>query len=549
MLDLGRLITKNRRQYAKLGKIKSKLCLNFFYSHGSRSWKWKRKFFSDFCIDTRIEMNPHMTIVGKSGSGKSNACRLILKALNDSGIKTIVFDAHNEYVRVANDISAEVYDASYTGINIFALDGVSVKERVSELSDMFKRVFRLGDIQSYTLYKCIRYAYRIAMMEGREARLGDLFFSINVFKKHAERAELNALEGVEKRLMVLNGASFSNNVSFDGLIGKSCIFALSGLNTNEAQKLYIEGFLKRFYTRMLQLEKRDSVRFYLVIDEAEKLDADSMIGRLIAEGRKYGVGILTISQRAKALSESIRGNASMNIIFYQREPEELNYLANLVAGGSELNRFTEVKKAIRNLRLGNAIVVSTAESPIIVGFDLYEIGKSYVGDYITNLAASGIPQSILFSTIGNLGFARQDVEHDLKKLLYSGTVKAYPVPVGDARGTWYITMPRNSAEHDIMVNVINSKLKETGIRSVVYNSSYGPDIMAFAGGRRIAIEYETGLKNIEKTKSMLEYRKGRYDRVVTIVNDKYCASYVAAGIDCISVSDLFGNIDSIFEKK
>lgn len=536
MLDLFRFIDwKNNYKKVKLGKITKRLCLDFIYSSDSRGWKWKRQFFADFHIDMQVHINPHITIVGKSGSGKSNACKLIMKALNTSGIKTVVFDAHNEYVRIANDISAEVYDASCTGINIFALDGMSVKERTSELADTFKRIFRLGEVQSYTLYKCIMYAYKIAMFDGKEPKLSDLFFAINVFKKHAERAEMGTLESLEKRLMVLNGASFSSNIEFDKIVGSSCIFALSGLHTNEAQKLYIEGFLKRFYTKMLQLEKKDSVKFYIVIDEAEKLEDGSMIGRIIAEGRKYGVGIMTISQRAKVLESSVRGNASVNIIFYQREPDELNYLANLVAGGNELNRFTEVKKAIRGLQQGNAIVVCGTKNPEIVKFDLYNVTTEYLGDYISKFALTGISKEELFGRMREMGYLDGDITRDLIRLLSNGMVKAHEF--GQDGGEWYITMPRNSAEHDIMVNRISRSLSSQGMRNLIYNSSYGPDIVAFDGRERIAIEYETGMKRVDDTQHMLSSREKYYRKVIVIVNDKHFERYSLAGVQCIKVSD------------
>ena len=541
MIDLLRFICrKNNYEKVKLGKITKRLCLDFIYSGDGKGWKWKRQFFSDFSIDMRVSINPHITIVGKSGSGKSNACKLIMKALNLSGITTIVFDAHNEYVRIANDISADVYDATYTGINIFALDGMSVKERTSELADTFKRIFRLGEVQSYTLYKCIRYAYKIAMFEGREPRLGDLFFAINVFKKHAQRTEMGTLESIEKRLIVLNGASFSSNIEFDRIIGKSCIFALSGLHTNEAQKLYIEGFLKRFYTKMLQLEKRDSVKFYIVIDEAEKLEDGSMIGRIIAEGRKYGVGVMTISQRAKVLESSVRGNASVNIIFYQREPDELNYLANLVAGGNELNRFTEVKKAIRNLSQGNAVVVCGTRNPEVVKFDLYEIAKEYLGEYISKFAVPGISKADLFGKMRSLGFCDDDIANGLERLIVDNVVKAHSFE-HESGSEWYITMPRNSAEHDIMLGRISRKLSSDGIRNSIYNSSYGPDIVAFYDGEKVAIEYETGMKKVEDTLAMLSSRSRYYKQIAVIVNDKHFDRYSKAGVECLKASDFFRN--------
>ncbi len=80
-------------------------------------------------------------------------------------------------------------------------------------------------------------------------------------------------------------------------------------------------------------------RFYIVVDEAEKLEDSPTVARLVAEGRKYGIGVIAISQRAKALDKEIRSNAATIIAFGQREPEEQNYVANLIAGGNEYTGF------------------------------------------------------------------------------------------------------------------------------------------------------------------------------------------------------------------
>jgi len=61
-------------------------------------------------------------------------------------------------------------------------------------------------------------------------------------------------------------------------------------------------------------------------------------------------------------------------------------------------------------------------------------------------------------------------------------------------------MPRNSAEHDIMVNLVSRHLSRMGVRNIVYNKAYGPDVIAFAEGGPVAVEYETGKKNPDPRK-------------------------------------------------
>ena len=536
-----------------IGKIERRLAIGSF---GPASWRWKRVYFSKFRIEVHRELNPHIAILGESGGGKSNACKLILRDLAAGGTKLIVFDVHNEYVRIANDVSAEVYDAAYNGVNLLGLDGLGPKERASELTEMMKRAFRLGEVQGSALFKCLSYTYRIGLELGSEPTIKDLLFTISVFKKHADKPEIKVLDAIEKRLAVLNANSVARPRSFEDFVGRSSIFALSGLHTNEAQSLYIEGFLKRLYTRMLSMEKSDTVHTYVVIDEAEKLCESTVVSRIISEGRKYGIGIITIAQRAKGLDRSIRSNASLVISFYQREPEELNYISNLIAGGTELNRFAEVRKGVRRLRRGCAVVAGTSAEPKVVRFRAYKVLDEYLGDYITGICRNAVSRKALLRRMAEKGFDESAVDKELSKLLENGSIKCFAIPgierkegrmTGPAQGRWYISMPMNSAEHDIYVNLISRHLNRLGIRNIMYNSTYGPDIVAFCKGRKIAVEYETGSKDVRDTIGMVEARRSRYARVVVIVNDSYLKKFASAGLDCKPVSLFFGSRDPLGE--
>ncbi len=84
---------------------------------------------------------------------------------------------------------------------------------------------------------------------------------------------------------------------------------------------------------------------------------------------------------------------------------------------------------------------------------------------------------------------------------------------------WYMILPRNSAEHDIMIGLISRYLEEIGVGNTIYNNSYGPDVVAYKDGKKIAIEYETGLKDPKETKKMLENRQNRYQEVIMMTKD------------------------------
>ncbi|MGA3020698.1 MAG: ATP-binding protein [Candidatus Micrarchaeales archaeon] len=513
-----------KKNMIRIGRIEKEL--NLCRRFGNVRWRWRRSFFRNLGIDLTNGLNQHVMITGESGSGKSNVCKLILKRLSECGAYFLVLDPHSEYVEDANEFGAKVYDASMHSVNPFDLDGLTERERTAEVTGMFRRIFHLGEVQAYTLYKCIAYTYKVCDSRGRTPNIHDLVYTIRVFKKHSASAEENTLEALEKRLLVITGENFARNVSIDAVMRSRSIFALSHLHMPEAQVVYIESMLKKIYSMMLSGNKGPG-KFYIVIDEAEKLQSSAVVARLVAEGRKYGIGMIAISQRVKALDKEIRSNTSTVIAFSQKEPEEQNYVANLIAGGNEYNRFMEVRKALRNLGRGQALVQAYGiRNPVVVSCQKHERDSRDSRYRIMDLARCAISKNELFGALQKEGFERETIMNDMKKLVDEHMLEYHMVQDDEYSGVWYISMPRNSAEHDIMVNLISRHLANNGIRNRIYNNAYGPDIIAFKGRERYAVEYETGLKDDKETQRMLESRIPKYQGVIVVSKDEVANHHV-----------------------
>ncbi len=510
-------------------------------SIGYSTLKWKRRHFSGFMVNPKGWINPHMVIVGESGGGKSNACKSIVDRLCKSGAAVAILDPHDEYIGISGSISAKVYDAAKSGINILERDSMSEKEKASEVTGMLRRNFRLGDVQSYMLYRCIMYTYSVVEQRGSVPTMHDLAYSIRVFRRNARTAsERNVLESLDRRLSLIDTGAFASSTAISQVASQNSIFLLSGLHTSEAQAIYMEGFLRKVYTHMLSSDSKGRM-LYVIIDEAQKLGDNPVVGRIAAEGRKYGVGLIAISQRAKPVDKDLRANAAMLISFAVKEPEELNYVANFIAGGNEMGRFMQTKKALRSLAVGHAVVASGG-NPVIVRFRRY-CGESVDPEFAAvRAAAGGIRKEALVEALGGMGVA--DGAGTIEGLIGSGALGACDVVAGRYSGTWCISGNRNSPEHDVCVGIISSHLGSVGIRNRIYNSSYGPDIIAFHRGMRIAVEYETGSKGAEATARMIAARGQRFAGTAVFVNDAHYAEYAQRINNVARVSDL-ENVDVV----
>ncbi len=517
------MLFKKQKPYREVGTITKKLGMRRIY-FGERRWEWLNSR-ERFIFAPGKGLNPHICIIGTSGSGKSNACKVILKAAANSGSRFAILDPHGEYASFSGSTGASIYDASRSGINIFELDGMSEKEKASELVAMLKRTFRLGEVQGYTLYKCLMYTYRICRERKLSPSLKGLLFTMNVFSKNADPREKRILESLEKRLSLLDTERFPNSCSIEKILSENSVIVLQNLHTPEAQSVYIEGFLRKIYSTMLSMRKEDSPGFYVVIDEAAKIKGSDILGRIAAEGRKYGFGIIALSQTVKEMDKRLRANSAMLVSFYQREPEELNYIASFIAGGTEGSRFAEVKKALRSLQRGSALVTdSSRREPIILAFDQARYSKSSAIDAIISVRKPAVSRNELFRMMEAAGHGSTEAESAIRKATAEGMLFGFELKeCGAYTGTWYIRAIRNSAEHDVSVNVMARKLQENGIACTVYNSTNGPDIMI--GDRECAIEYETGSKSYGATLEMIGRRRSQYTRILLITTPKHIGQY------------------------
>jgi DNA helicase HerA-like ATPase len=124
---------------------------------------------------------------------------------------------------------------------------------------------------------------------------------------------------------------------------------------------------------MLSQNLTDRLRLFAVIDEAHRVCISSpgelsLPGRLVSEGRKYGLGIITSNQTARSLDRAIIANSAVTFAFYQREPEEYEYMTDLIAGGDDYGRKKAVGRAFRNLGQFECIALASSESePVVVG--------------------------------------------------------------------------------------------------------------------------------------------------------------------------------------
>jgi len=345
-------------------------------------WGWRRSN-GRFSVDFHSEANPHVNISGMSGFGKSTLCKRLVKEIREKlNLPVSIFDAHSEYVDFTLQLGGTVHSPKQSSINMWELDGASPAERISENVAMLKRILKLGDIQAYNLLSSAERAYeRKGITQNacgswcmEPPTMQDVYECINESMSRKGHGG-QSYAGLSKRLYPLlmsNVFSAKTTFPFSRVLEGLNDFSMAELGSSEAQALFIETFLRKLHSHMLSQKLSDGLKLFAVIDEAHRVCISSenelsLPGRLVSEGRKYGVGIVTSNQMAKNLDRAIIANSALTFAFYQREPQECEYMASLLAGGTDFERREVVRSKLRNLKQFECIVLTSAtREPVLV---------------------------------------------------------------------------------------------------------------------------------------------------------------------------------------
>ena len=140
-------------------------------------------------------------------------------------------------------------------------------------------------------------------------------------------------------------------------------------------KVMVKIYSRMFFEYAKRLQKRGSVPFNLLVEEAHRyiksgedinLLGYNIFDRISKEGRKYGVLLTLISQRPVELSETVMSQCANFLIFKTTHPRDIEYITQMVPYITE--EIIEKQKGLQPgycLAFGNAFKV-----PIIIKMDV-----------------------------------------------------------------------------------------------------------------------------------------------------------------------------------
>ncbi|MHC1565093.1 MAG: helicase HerA domain-containing protein [Candidatus Syntropharchaeales archaeon] len=332
-------------------------------------------------LDPNKFVQKHCSILAKTGSGKSYTAGVIVEELLDKGVPLLIIDPHGEYASLKSENESEsdlkrmeeygVMPESYldqvmvyTPANlavaphadaVFRLDGVNLDARTLSLM-----VPSLTDTQLGLLYQAIK-----ALKEARDFyRIDDIIDEVGKFKSNARWAIIHTLE-----LLKETGLLSDSPTALEELVKprKASIIDMKGVDP----KLQ-EIIVSQLASQLFDARKMGKIPpLMLVIEEAHNFCPEKGIGKAISseilrtiasEGRKFGLGLLVISQRPARVDKNILSQCNTQIILKVTNPNDLKALSKGLEGMS-----TDLEEEIKRIPAGMALIVSNdIEKPVLV---------------------------------------------------------------------------------------------------------------------------------------------------------------------------------------
>lgn len=326
-------------------------------------------------LDINVMVQKHVCILSKTGGGKSYCSGAIIEELMKHGVTVCVVDPHGEYSSMKHKgvvkktsrdfgVTPKAYDDK---IMEFATDP-SINKGAKPLKFTLHNL-DAREILSLTNIKNVRTFLTMLRRAVDILKETKGTFTINDIIAVLEQGGEGASAALIAELEYLNEIDVfaEQGTKIDELIqkGKCTIINLRG-TPPDIQELIIN----RIGNALFELRKVDKIPpMMLVVEEAHNFCpqqgqvACSKVFRTIAsEGRKFGLGLMVITQRAAKIDKNVLSQCNTQIILKVTNPNDLNAIASSIEGLT-----VGMEEEIQRLPIGSAIVTGGGVSmPLLV---------------------------------------------------------------------------------------------------------------------------------------------------------------------------------------
>ncbi|VVB51038.1 DNA double-strand break repair helicase HerA [uncultured archaeon] len=325
-------------------------------------------------LDVEKTIGKHVSVLAKTGAGKSYTVAVILEELLKANVAVVVIDPHGEYRTLGEE--NDEYDLmmkygvkahSYADVLTEYAVNTTINEGAKKIAlpstfDLMELAeimpMKLGDRQQSILYNVLK------DLEGRQYTLEELIKSVGEEPNPSAWKVLSGLESLRD-----SGLFEGNPIDYKGLVqpGKISLINLLGSDP-QIQQIVVAKVVKDLFD--LRREGAIPPLFFL-IEEAHNFCPERGFGDVVsssilrtaaAEGRKFGFRLCIVSQRPARVDKNVLSQCNTQIILKVTNPNDLRAISQSIEG------FTAgMENDIKQLAVGHALIVGeSVEQPLIV---------------------------------------------------------------------------------------------------------------------------------------------------------------------------------------
>ena len=293
-----------------------------------------------FYWNPAILTNPHLCVVGITGSGKSYFIKsFITRASLVMGSSVLILDWAGEYGDWVRSAGGKVISFGKEGINLLDLGGATphartrqVIEALEMLTDLpaFPSQRRLTEDAIEEAYSRKGFSLHKENTKKKCPSLADVY-KLLAKKSHRSGDSAEAAHRI-KNLILSSGGSFSaSTIPLEQLLtGLVCVdlHSLPMESLRSLAGLAILQFVKEKMRTKSYSADSGKIKLFVVVDEAWKIASDgrSDVVSIVREGRKYGFSLIVASQNPTDVHRSIFANAGSVFAFRITLSSERDYI-------------------------------------------------------------------------------------------------------------------------------------------------------------------------------------------------------------------------------
>lgn len=306
--------------------------------------------------------NPHISITGETGTGKTQATKAILHDLMPHGIPALILDFKDDYAKTdyAEAEGFTVHDASFGTLPfnpmvppIDKMSGrVNPTSHIHELSSMLQRIYGLGDQQAFALREAMKETYAIGGIGSKPfvPEPSQEYLPFEAIKDVLERENATTLLG--RLSPVFDLGLFSEGdaaLTLAELLETPTVIRLGQLPGDQVKNAVAEFFLMALHSYLMRREQPHALRQVLVLDEAWRLVSSPFLKPLMLEGRAFGLGVIIATQFPRQLPEEVSGSTATRLFFGQTKAEQIRDIQRTLVGKTSGPEADHIAQVIRGL--------------------------------------------------------------------------------------------------------------------------------------------------------------------------------------------------------